>query len=302
MQHPESTPRVQLNQMNLFEQRDFGDKINATFNYVGQQFRSLGPALLYIVGPVAIVAGIASGIYQSNFLEMRQSGNQSPFDALTKLFGPAYFLLMVFSMLANLLVGLTTYSHMKLYHQTSGGSASVAEVWAEVQRHIGKALLFLLGSTFVIIVGTILFVIPGIYVAIVLSLGMAVIVFEDADFMTTWNRCFQLIREKWWSTFGVIVVMAIVVSIINLVFSIPAIIVQSLTSMKVAPDMPSFVVILTNALSTIGATLLYSLLYLGLGFQYTNLVERQEGTGLASAIDSIGTSPAKPSAQDEGDF
>lgn len=288
--------------MNLFQQRDFGEKINAAFTYVGQQFRSLGTALLYIVGPVAIIAGITSGVYQSNILKMGQLNSASPFENLATIFSPAYFLLIIFSMLANLMVGLTTYSHLKLYHQTSGGAISVSDVWNEVQRHIGRAFLFSLASTVVIIAGICIFLIPGFYMAVVLSLGMAIIVFEDAEFGTTWNRSFQLIRDKWWSTCGLIFVMAIIVSITNLVFAIPAGIVQALVSMKVVPNMPSFVTILTNALNTIGATLLYSLLYLGLGFQYTNLVERQEGTGLFSAIDSIGTSPAKPSAQDEGEF
>lgn len=293
-----------LNVMTIFQQRDFGDKINATFTYIGQQFRGLGTALVYIGGPIAILAGISSGIYQSNILKITTSPSAAndPFAALSTVFGPAYLLTLVFTVLGSVMVGLTTCSYLKLYQQRNEQPVAVADVWTEVQRHIGRTLLFTLASIVVMITGFVLLFIPGVYIAIVLSLAMPIIVFEDADFGTTWNRCFQLIRDKWWSTFGLMVVMLIVVSIINLVFAIPAGIVQALVSMKVVPNMPSLVTILTNALNMIGATLLYSLLYLALCFQYANLVERQEGTGLASAIDSIGAPTTKPNTLDEGDF
>jgi len=200
------------------------------------------------------------------------------------------------------MVSLTTYSHLKLYHQTGGGPVTVADVWAETQRHIGRSILFSLASFVVIIAGFVIFLIPGIYVAIVLSLGIAILVFEDADFGVTWSRCFQLIRDKWWSTFGLIIIMAIIVSIANLVFAIPAGVVNLLVTMKLVPDMPSFVTVLTNTISTIGGSLLSSLLSIAVSFQYFNLVERQQGTGLFSAIDSIGQSPAKPTTQDEGEY
>ncbi|WP_332368767.1 hypothetical protein [Spirosoma telluris] len=66
----------------LFQQRDFGDKINVTFQYITQNFRSLSLALLYIVGPVALLAGIASGVFQSNMLDL---GNRAKNGTLTQI-------------------------------------------------------------------------------------------------------------------------------------------------------------------------------------------------------------------------
>ncbi|OIN57718.1 hypothetical protein [Arsenicibacter rosenii] len=287
----------------LFQQRDFGEKINATFTFIGREFKPFITSLLYIVGPLALATGITAGIYQSNILALNRSqGSELPFDTLARVFSPAYFLMVFFSILSNILVNLTTYSYMKLYHERSGGVLSVSDVWDEVRRHIVASLLFSFISFVAIAVASVFFLIPGLYVGVALSLGIVVLVFEETDFGATWSRCFQLIRDKWWSTFGLILIMFIIVMISNLVFSIPAGIVSMLVSMKLVPDMPSIVTIMTNTLSTVGSTLMTALLAMALGFQYTNLVERHHGTGLLSAIDSIGSSQNRPNSADEGEF
>ena len=300
----------------LFQQRDFGDKINVTFQYITQNFRSLGLSLLYIVGPVALVAGIASGVMQSNMFDLaetsrRADSGQDPlaaFRMFQNIFSPAFGLAVLFGLLATLVVSLATYAHMKVYARKVGQhpvaslepvAISVTEVWEETQASIGRALIVSILSSIITVVATLCFVIPGIYVGIVLSLAMAVLVFEGTDFGQTWNRCFILIRDKWWSTFGLIFVMGLISGIIGLLFTLPAGIISFLIGSKLLPDVGGFWLVLGNVVATVGGTLLRSIIYVGLGFQYTNLVERQEGRGLLSAIDSIGTTSTQPRASDE---
>lgn len=293
----------------LFQQRDFGNKINATFQYVSQNFRSLGLALLYIVGPVALVAGIASGVIQSNMFRLMgdsaNADNQNPmavFQMMSQLFSPSFWFAILFGVLANVAVILTTYAHMKVYQRTKGGAISVTDVWTEVQPMIGQALIITILNSIIIGVGFMFFFIPGIYMAVVLSLSLAVMAFEGLDFGPTWSRCFQLIRDKWWSTFGLIFVIGLIVAIVGLIFAIPTAIVAFFTGAKLVPDVPVVWLMVGNVINIVGRTLLNVIIYTAIGFQYTNLVERQEGRGLLSAIDSIGTSPSQPRASDEGSF
>ncbi|WP_080059076.1 hypothetical protein [Spirosoma aerolatum] len=302
----------------LFQQRDFGDKINVTFQYITQNFRSLGLSLLYIVGPVALVAGIASGVMQSNIFDLatlsRGGGDpdEAPFQMIQAVFSPSFGISILFSLLAILAVSLATYAHMKVYARKAEFNAptsftgtvdiSVTEVWEEMQPLIGRGVLISVLSAIISFIATMFFVIPGVYVGIVLSLGLVVTTFEGTDFGQTWNRCFTLIRDKWWSTFGLIVVMGIISAIVGMIFSVPAGIIGVLTGMKLLPNMTSFWLVLGNVIATVGGTLLRALIYVAIGFQYTNLVERQEGRGLLSAIDSIGTSPTQPRASDEGTY
>ena len=307
----------------LFQQRDFGNKINATFQYVTENFRSLALTMLYIVGPVALVAGIASGIMQSNILNLAQVSRDPDaandptfiFQAFRSILSPTFALTIVFSLLAVLAVSLVTYAHMKVYARKTGqGQAlvsssqsgpvdiSVAEVWAEVQPLIGRAILIGVLSGIVAFVATLFFIIPGIYVGVVLSLALVVTCFEGTDFGQTWNRCFVLIRDKWWSTLGLLIVMGLISGLIGIVFTLPAGIINFLVGAKLVPGVTNIWVVLGNVIATVGSTLLRSLIYIAIGFQYTNLVERQEGRGLMSAIDSIGTNPTHPRATDEGGF
>lgn len=292
----------------LFQQRDFGNKINATFQYISQNFRSLSLALLYIVGPVALVAGIASGVMQSNMLKLMGESTETPannplaaLQVLSQFTSPTFWLATLFSLLANVAVVLTTYAHMKVYERTKTSAISVADVWAEVQPTIGRAIVISLLVSVITGVAMLFFIIPGIYVAVVLSLALAVTVFEGTDFGGTWDRCFKLIRDKWWSTFGLIVVMAIIVMIVGLVFAIPTAIIAFFIGAKMLPDVSTVWLVLGNVIALVGRTLLNAVIYTAIGFQYTNLVERQEGRGLISAIDSIGAS-TQPRTQNDGEY
>lgn len=294
----------------LFQQRDFGNKINVTFQYIIQNFRSLGTALLYIVGPVALAAGIMSGIMQSNMLKLAGSSRSSDpmmfLQMMTQFLSPAFWVTILAGFLANLAVILTTYGHMKIYNRlgqsATSDSITVADIWEEIQPSIGRIAIISILNSIITGVACMFLLIPGIYVGVVLSLSLAVTVFEETDFGATWERCFKLIRDKWWSTFGLIVVMGIITALAGIIFAIPSGIIGFLIAGKLIPDVSTLWLIVSNVIAIVGRTLLNTIIYTALGFQYTNLVERQEGRGMLSAIDSIGTNPAQPRATDEGSF
>ncbi|GAA4416970.1 hypothetical protein GCM10023187_48970 [Nibrella viscosa] len=294
--------------MHLFQERDFGEKINATFAYTTQNFRSLLPALLYIAGPVALLAGIAEGVFQSELLT-----GQSPFgsdapsagDQISILYKGGFsifFLSNILKILANLIASLVVYSHLYLYNRNASVFIDAGVIWPEIVSALGRSLWITFVSFWLALLGFVFIIIPGIYIGVVLSLALPVTVFEKSGLSRTISRCFQLISDKWWSTFGLLVIMALIVLVLGFGFSIPAALVNILTALKILPNTPAIVTVLVSAISTVGVTLLSALVALAIGFQYFNLVERQEGTGLLSAIDTIGTSFTRPTAQDEGDY
>ena len=300
--------------INLFQQRDFGDKINATFQYITQNFRSLALSLLYIVGPVALLAGIASGIFQSNLFDMASdpttvpvSPSNDPMAVLrvfNNVFSPAFWMTIFFGLLAALAVSLVTYAHMKVYAKKSGAAIEVTDVWEEMQPVIGRGIIISLLGSVITAIGFLFFVIPGVYLVVVLVLALAITTFEGTDFGQTLSRCFTLIRDNWWATFGLVIVMGLISGIVGLVFTAPAAIINFLVLGKLLPDLSGFWIVLGNVLSTVGGTLLRSLIYVAIGFQYANLVEEKEGRGLISSIDSIGTvaprsGPNQPGTPDE---
>jgi len=283
----------------LYRQRDFGEKINVTFQYAIQHIRSLGLALVYIAGPTALASGIVNGYLQALPVENRGSGN-NPFFQLFEQGGPIALVVvyLVLMLLTSLAVILTTYGHLIVYNRNPGEPILVPAIWEEVKAAFGRSLLVTILAFFLVMLGTALLVLPGIYVGVALSLGIAVTVFEESRAGATIGRCFDLIRGKWWSTFGLLFVMSLIGYILALAFALPQLIFTIVKAMGMLEDTPRVVTILLATLTTIGNTLSASLTTLALAFQYFNLVERREGRGLLTAIDSIGRA-GEPTQSDD---
>jgi hypothetical protein len=139
-----------------------------------------------------------------------------------------------------------------------------------------------------------LLLIPGIYLAVALSIFFAVKVVEGTGFMATVSRCLHLTKGKWWSTFGVLFIMMVLlylvvagVTITITLFSAGLGMLFQTSSLK----LPLFSIIVSS-ISTLAVMLLYPPILLALAFQYFNLVERKDGIGLRRMIDSLGQAPA----------
>ncbi|WP_138994650.1 hypothetical protein [Larkinella sp. C7] len=293
--------------MNLYQTRDFGEKINATIQYAVKQIRSLSTALLYIAGAPALIAGIASGMASASMLSTQPTGVNPPRMnewMIRQISSPYYLVAIVFALFIPLLVNLTVYSHLKVYNRNPGEPITVEAVWAEVQSAFGRAVITWLMVGVLLIAATLFFLIPGIYLGVVFSLALAVVVLEDGSASTFMGRCFELIRDHWWSTFGLIIIISFIAYILSFAFNVPAAGVSMMVALKLVPSMPVYVTILTSILSTVGSVVVSSLIALGIAFQYFNLVELRDGRSILSAIDSIGSStpPPIPRSSDEGDY
>ncbi|GAB3924159.1 hypothetical protein [Larkinella terrae] len=293
--------------MNLYQTRDFGEKINATVQYAVKNIRTLGMALLYIAGAPALIAGIASGIASASMWSVQPTiGSKTQMNSwmLQQLSSPYYIVAIVLAMFIPLLVNLTVYGHLKVYNRNSGEPITVEAVWAEVQNALGRALVTWLVVGMLVVVATLFLVIPGIYLGVVFTLALPIVVFEEGSVGSFIGRSFDLIRDKWWSTFGLIIIISFIAYILSFAFNVPAAGVSMMVALKLAPNVPVYVTILTSILSTVGGVVVSSLIALGIAFQYFNLVELRDGRSILSAIDSIGSPlpPPIPRSNNEGDY
>jgi hypothetical protein len=149
------------------------------------------------------------------------------------------------------------------------------------------------------------------YAMVALSLFFIVQLRERKGFFATIGRCFSLVWGKWWSTFGLIFIMSLLVGVLALVVVAITSFISSPFTMtpeqgqSVLGRVMSVVAVSLNSVSTMA---LYPLLFLALAFQYFNLVERKEGQGLHALVDTIGAQPeAVPTSrsyqpEDEGEY
>jgi hypothetical protein len=150
----------------FLRERDFGRKIEASFDFVRAHFRPLGQCLLYIVLPLFLVQGIASGLLQSRmggiFTRWRAvaSGRQGQGESLRRLSefvsGPEYWVAILASLFSFTLLMLTVYGYVVLRLEKADPTepVTVREVWAVVRRRFLGALLSLFGLGFGLLTAT----------------------------------------------------------------------------------------------------------------------------------------------------
>lgn len=283
--------------LELRHERDFGQKLNATFQFVTRHFKPFSLCLLYIVAPVALLAGIVGGLYQSQVLSMmtRRSitvNNGTNFFGITgSFFAPEYWLTLLFSGLAGVLLSLTVCSFLAEYEAAGNRPPEVSVVWARVRQSLGGGLLLSLSVLFLFVLALLFLVIPGVYVGVALSLSAMALVQERLGVGEAISRSYRLVDGKWWSTFGLLVVVYFIVAVVSYVFQFPMALILILKTMEVLSGDLTLLLVVATMLSTVASTLLQSLAVLALGFQYFNLVELKEGTGLLRGLDQIGTTP-----------
>lgn len=305
--------------------RKFGDKINITFSYVSQNFKSLALSLIYILAPFVLIGGIAFGYLMDWYFRLigNVTGGQDPISMMDiptlTVAALGISIAMVFSVS---LIVTVVYSHMMIYKETELHKIEVSEVWERVKSEfsgilglqIGLFIILIFGG---IIIGGILIGIPIfidsiflsvlgglglyiliIYISIALSLTYVIKMNEKLEFFALIQRSLYLIRGKWWSTFGLLFIMQLIAAMISYLFAIPLYIMMFANifhSIETGSGNPfegmegmGFFGIAAYTLYLFGYFLVYSLPFIALGFQYFNLIELKEAAGLMGKIETIG--------------
>lgn len=273
------------------QERDFGQKISATFEFMGSHWRPLGKCLAYFVLPATLLTGLAVGVLQAqtnwgDLTEDIRYGN-SMFSS------GSIWLPLLAQLISHALLGATLYGYVRTRMELP---ATETVTPALVGQHIRQFAPRLLGlgllMTLVIMIGFFLLALPGFYLGIALSLAWPVLVFEEAGLGQSLRRSIHLTGGHWWATLGLLLVMLILISLLGIIFQIPqyAALIGRMLHWSLLTSDP--VMISAGVLSTVGHTLLYVPLELALAFQYFNLVEKKDGLGLRQLIDGLGATPA----------
>lgn len=269
--------------MNLREERDFGEKFNATFQFARQNFKNLSLSLLFLGAPLMIVSNLFVAYYQSDM----QVGTFNSANGLTNDLWYMYLVIVPVYIIAYSWLMTVTYAYMAEY-LNGNREITPGQVLNRASGNIGKILLasvitfVLMGFAFVLLV------IPGIYVSIAVTFVSVIIIVEEKPVFESISRSFSLIKGKWWSTFGLLIVMSFVIGLMQLVFTIPTYVNLFFNAIHKGVFSFDLGTILSSVIGTIGISLVYPLLFIAIAFQYFNMVERHESKGLMNEIDMAG--------------
>jgi hypothetical protein len=316
--------------------RDFSRKMNVTFEFVRQNFKSLGKSILFIAGPPVLLASLLMGsFFKDMFSASFAMGRGGDPELLQKMFlTPSFWLqlllMFVFLIVSTVATIATINNYILLYEEKKTNRIEVGDVWNRVRdtfwMYLGTAVLFtilsfvayvitvipvaLLGlaSPVLVVFGIIAYCCLVVYLLFSSSLLFIIRAYERIGFFDALFRSFKLVQGKWWSTFGLIMVLYVIVVVVSYVFMIPWYVITLVSSLH-NTSVEGFeepgsgiqtISLIFLTLYYLAQMVLYALPNVGIAFQYFNLVERREAKGLMSQIETIGQAPAStPSAPDE---
>lgn len=273
--------------INLRQKRDFGDLLSVTFEFLKENFKPLFRLLLIYVGPFLLVSAILGATIQANNFQTIISRD---FNSLHEIFDYKYLLLIIVSVVSNVFLVGAVYGYIALYYKHGSNDFEIEDVWENMKENFWM----LLGTTIVsgIIAGfaTLFFIIPGIYVGVCLSIILAMRVIEQNPLGDAISRCFTLVKSDWWLTFGIIIVVYIIVSMLSFVFVIPQLIITALVSFSSIQGTDADYGIaykIVTTITTFCTSFLSAIPMITLAFHYFNLVEKKENPGLTYRIQEI---------------
>lgn len=311
--------------------RDFSSKMNATFEFIKQNWKSLGKAIFLIAAPPVLVASLIMGSFFGDMFNVGALASDP--EATMELFtSPTFWLQMCLAMILFLLSSVmsiaTINNYILLYDELKTNDIPTSLVWERVRNtfwlyfrttlsfffclmavaivlSIGVGLLSTI-SPALSVLGVMAMFVGLFYLIFSLSLTFVIRAYEGLGFFESAARSFKLVQGKWWSTFGLIFILYIIMVTISYIPVIPVYVIMGVTAFhNVSNDatanpmegMGTLVMVFMSLYYTI-QLILSALPNIGIAFQYFNLVEMKEARGLMSSIETFGE-PSETPQNDE---
>ncbi|WP_298286533.1 hypothetical protein [uncultured Lutibacter sp.] len=289
---------METNFIEFKKERDLGAIITDTFKFIRENWKEYFLTVLKIVGPVLLIALTVLVLYMftmSDLFKDLDNIDANPGGFLSKIFSWFFGLMFVYILLYTLLSMASLY-FIKSYINNFG-KPNFNEVKANIYKNIWKFLGLGFLITLVTVAGAIFCYLPGIYLGTVLSLATSIMVFEEKSIGDTFSQAFTLIKGQWWNTFGVLLVVWILLMILGQAFSIPAFIYQMVkmgTMMQNEDPTAVFeifkdpIYLILNIFSYLFQFILYSIPLISTVFVYFDLNEQKNFTGTFEKIENLG--------------
>ncbi|WP_459211810.1 hypothetical protein [Aquimarina rhabdastrellae] len=290
---------MNTNYINFKRKRDLGDVFNDTFAFLRQNFKPIFSLLVKTSGVAFIIMLATTAYYNHTSLNITGGnvfvGMQDASEAaiITMLISLVIMLLALLVFYAQLFG--TTLFYIKSYTENQG-VVDLDYVIQQTRDKTGSLIGLSLSSGFLVFLGFLFCVIPGFYLYVPLSLVFAIMVFENKSIGECIEYSFKLVKGEWWTTFATLFVIAILISIIGGVFSVPAIIyamvktVSSASAGSLSDPTVAFdwVFVTLTTISSAIQYILYIITAVSTAFIYFNLNELKNFTGAFEQIDSLG--------------
>jgi len=265
------------------KRREIGEVITASFDFLRSEWKPLLKLTVIYVLPFILALAVVQVFIQIKLTGAIQFLNEMEPERLLREIGPIYlnlFIMMFFNLFVQSLYVAAIYSYIHLYIEKGRGNFSIAEVSQLLFSNSLMAFIANLLFAGMFMIGLLFCILPGIYLANSLSLAVMIFLFEKRGLGYSFSKSWYLVKQQWWNTLALNLLGLIILWMVNLVFSIPAMLtgISSLFSGAgdgVPAEFPNWYWVLTG-MAQAATSLVMVVSYVFIAFQYFNLEEQQK--------------------------
>jgi len=273
------------------KERDFSALISDTIEFVKQEYKTLGKALLTYAGPFILVTSFLAAMYQNELYSNPDAFDpNNPMAAFQGIFSTKYYMFLFSGIISNVVLNLVVFAYILLYVNKGKDNFKQEDIWQIVGRHFAPVFFMLIAMSFMIGVGLFVFIVPGIYLMVVFSLAIFAHMNEELGFNNAISRSAFLIKNYWLYTLGVLIVIYLIAFAAGYIFLIPQVLMSSSYTEGIQAgnfEKPSAVFTMLSVIGTFGSSLIYAIIYITLPMHYYSLVQKREKPDLMNKIDDI---------------
>lgn len=217
------------NFVNFKKVRSLGDMLSDTFKFLQTQWQ---PFFITIVkvAIVPVIIAIAAAIYfltkfvpfygevmNLTNLEGGLEGINFNFSSISLpfvLYGFCY-------LFAYALVTVAALSFIKSYIENRG-IVNYTEIQNDIKSKLWSCVGLFILILSIVMIGSLFCFLPGIYFWVVLTLSTPILIFQSRGVLDSISDAFILIRDNWWQTFGILIVVQILIMVTSYITGLPA--------------------------------------------------------------------------------
>jgi len=270
--------------------RDFGEVFSDTFQYIKQEFKPLLIAFTIIGLSFVILDSLLLVLYRNHLQEVTSyvnGGNTVTISTIFSIYDSTFFLMLLISMLSFAAMFTCIAVYMK-YYEEQNESRAVKDLWRSFLKYFPRTAVLSLITSIISVIGFLFCFFPGFYFLFVFMPYAFIVVNEDLSIGQAFSRCFEIIKENFWASAGLYIVLGILMFILSLLIGVITEVAtgaSSLFSMEAYEGPNPTLDIILNIVQYY----FYVVLYVAVGLQYYNLVEKKDGAGLSKRLDMLGS-------------
>jgi hypothetical protein len=279
----------------LRQRRDFSAVISTGFQFIRQNWKTLYRPLVFLCLPLYIVASLFMG----SFFRTIYANPGDPGAVLGSMGGMSLgYLLMALSML---LMYTLVYEYMRFYMLNRGLAPTMGDLWKEASRQLLPYFAIGLLAGIIAMFGLILLFFGALWLAIVFTMALPLRAFERADIGDCISRSFKVIKGHWWETFGLVLVLGMLIGFVSYFIYLPFLLLTGFSAMSgvdVTGDPGAFgermgwMMTVFMLVAGVVNVLLQPFLQVPIGLQALSLIEEKEGRGLMQRVEEATAPPA----------